>query len=112
MQPMTELPTAIEGYFAAEHAGDREALIATFAAGGTIADEGATYVGRDEIRRWREGVAAKYTYTITVTGSEELGGGRFRVGAHIAGDFPGGEADVDFEFELAADGLIDRLAIG
>ena len=106
---MSDTPEVVDRYLRAADARDVDALVACFAEDGTVLDEGETYVGRDAIRGWREGLASKYTYTVTVTGSAPVGDG-FDVTTHLEGDFPGGEADLTYHFGLR-DGLITSLRI-
>jgi uncharacterized protein (TIGR02246 family) len=104
---MSATPDVITRYLQAQ---DFETLAACFTEDGVAVDEGETHVGRDAIVRWREAVAAKYTWTTTVTGTERVGDARFNVDVHLVGDFPGGEADLTQAFTLR-DGLIEHLAI-
>ena len=104
-------PEVVTRYLAAADAHDSAALAECFTSDGTVVDEGRTYVGREAIKGWRDAVASQWTYTTTVTGSEPDGAGGYQVSAHIEGDFPGGEADLTFSFELDDD-LIEALYIG
>jgi hypothetical protein len=90
---------------------DPVALAACFAEDGTVVDEGATHVGRAEIVAWREKAATQWTYTTEITGMSATGVDRYRVDAHLEGDFPGGVADLAFDFTVRG-GLIASLAIG
>jgi ketosteroid isomerase-like protein len=107
---MTDTPEVVARYLRAADDQDFAALAACFTEDGVALDEGRTHVGRAAIRRWREDVAARWTFTTTVTGCAHTGPGRFNVDVHIAGDFPGGEADLTQAFTLR-DGLIERVAI-
>jgi uncharacterized protein (TIGR02246 family) len=107
---MSATPDVITRYLRAADEQDFDALAACFAEDGTAVDEGETYVGRDAIRGWREAVVSKYTWTTTVTGTHRVGDDRYNVDVHLAGDFPGGEADLTEAFTLR-DGLIEHLAI-
>jgi len=107
---MSATPDVITRYLRAADEQDFEALAGCFTEDGTAIDEGETHVGRDAIRRWRESVVAKYTYTTTITGAERLADDRFHVDVHLVGDFPGGEVDLTEDFTLR-DGLIERVAI-
>jgi hypothetical protein len=108
---MTTTPEVISRYLQAADAQDPSALAACFTDDGTVVDESHTYTGRDEIIGWREKTASQWIYTTTVTGSEPVGASRFRVTAHLEGDFPGGVADLAFDFTLQGD-LISALSIG
>jgi hypothetical protein len=98
-------------YLHAADTGDNSALASCFTQTGIVRDEGQTYTGQGEIRRWREDLANKYTYTTTITGNTLIGEGRERVEVRVEGDFPGGVADLRYDFVLA-EGLIAELTIG
>jgi ketosteroid isomerase-like protein len=108
---MSATPEVITRYLEAADEQDFDALAACFTDDGVAVDEGETHVGREAIKHWREGVAAKWTFTTTVTSTEAVGQTGFNVGVHIEGDFPGGTADLVEAFTLR-DGLIEHLAIG
>lgn len=107
---MTTTPAVIERYLQASDARDAAAVVACFVDNGIVVDEGHTYAGRDEIIGWKEKTASQWTYTTTITGSEPIGASEFRVTAHLEGDFPGGVADLAFDFTLLGD-LIATLKI-
>ncbi|MCW2497013.1 MAG: hypothetical protein JWQ77_2937 [Jatrophihabitans sp.] len=98
-------------YFAATDAKDPSAIAACFAESSTVVDEGQTYSGRSEIERWRRELIGKWSYTTTITGASSAAPGEYRVSAHLVGDFPGGEADLSFDFTLAGDEIV-ALHIG
>jgi uncharacterized protein (TIGR02246 family) len=104
-------PEVIVGYFAASDAQDPAAIAVCFAEDGVVVDEGQTYRGRTQIEGWRRDLLGKWTYTTTITGAETTGPGAYRVSVHLVGDFPGGVADLSFDFTLAAD-QIAGLHIG
>jgi hypothetical protein len=103
------VPPVVTRYLNA--ADDSSALAACFVEDGVVVDEGATYVGRAEIVAWRERAASRWTYTTEITGLSATGVDRYLVEAHLEGDFPGGVADLAFDFTVR-DGLIASLAIG
>ena len=108
---MSATPEVITRYFKAADEQDFDALAACFTEDGVAIDEGETHVGREAIKRWRQGVVAKFTFTTTITSTEAVGETGFNVGVRIEGDFPGGTADLVEAFRLR-DGLIEHLAIG
>jgi uncharacterized protein (TIGR02246 family) len=108
---MTNTPAVISRYLQAADAQDPAALAACFTDDGTVVDEGHTYTGRAEIISWREQTASQWIYTTTITGSEPVSPSQFRVTAHLEGNFPGGVADLAFDFTLKDD-LIATLSIG
>ncbi len=73
-------------------------------------DEGQTRHGTAAIREWRAGAAVKYMYTTEVHSAEPLGLGRYLVTGRLTGDFPGGTADLRWDFTVAGD-VISRLVI-
>jgi uncharacterized protein (TIGR02246 family) len=107
---MNATPAVITRYLRAADDKDFHALAACFTEDGSVVDEGKTYVGRDAIRRWREGTVAQWTYTTAVTGTEQVAGDRYEVAIHLEGNFPGGEVDLTQTFTMS-DGLIGRLVI-
>ncbi len=111
----TSLPAVISRYFTAADNGDDDALVDCFTDDAAIADEGRTWHGHAEIRKWREDVATAYEYTLEVLGAEPSGqtGGRegYDVQTHLEGNFPGGTVDLTYRFSLR-DGSIARLDIG
>jgi ketosteroid isomerase-like protein len=108
------LPPVICDYLAASERGDVGAIVACFAQDGLVVDEERTWRGAEEIRQWREGVAAVYEYTVALTGAKALGEadgvGRFDVYTHLEGNFPGGKVDLTDQFAVRG-GRIVRLEI-
>ncbi len=87
--------------------GDLDTLVACFTSDAEVIDEGRTYHGQDEIRRWRKAVAAEFTYTMSVVGTEAVGTGvdgtdRFIVTADLVGNFPGSPVVLRFRLTLRA----------
>ena len=96
------LPTAIELYFAAENSGDVGALDTCLSAGATVLDEGRTYAGLAEIKRWKAETKKKYGHTIEPLHAEERDG-RTVVKGKVSGNFPGSPVTLAFSFALADD---------
>ena len=82
-----------------------------FASDATVSDDGRTYHGRAEIQAWREELAGRFTYSVTVLGADDDGDGGYRVRTLVEGDFPGGRVELTNGFRLR-DGLIGELMIG
>ena len=104
------LPDVISRYFQFNADRDIDAIIGLFADDATVVDEQETRHGTDGIRAWLTGAAWKYTYTTEVTETEARGPGRYRVTGRLTGNFPGGTADLKWDFTIA-DGYITRLVI-
>lgn len=94
-------------YFARALDADRESYVALFAPDVVVEDDGRTWRGIDDVRRWRADVP-DVTYTVrSVTGS----GDRALAVAEVAGGFPGSPVDLRFSFGYDAAGLIRGLKI-
>jgi SnoaL-like domain len=108
---MTTTPEAIVRYLKAADDKDARALASCFTTDGTVVDEGRTYRGHDEIVAWRENLASQFEYTTEVLSSDPVGEDGYRVTVRVEGNFPGGVADLGYDFRLR-DGLIAALTIG
>ncbi len=105
-----DTPDVIARYLKVAPEGDLDTLVACFTCDAQVIDEGKTYRGHDEIRSWREAVAAEFTYTMTVLESEAVGADRCIVRAELEGNFRGSPVELRFRFTLRA-GLISALEI-
>ncbi len=104
-----ELPATVTTYLTAHDAHDVETAAATFTADATVADDGRTHRGRDEIRSWLERTSSEYTYTTTFTGAT-VQGTEVDVLQRLAGNFPGGVVELRYRFTLSGT-QIARLEI-
>src|SRR6201982_400946 len=107
---MSSLPEIVNEYFALDARRDHGAILGLFADDAVVVDEGQTMTGRDAIRSWREGAVSKYSYTTEIVGAEQLAPDRVLVRGRITGDFPGGTADLGWDFTLD-EGRITQLVI-
>jgi hypothetical protein len=98
-----ELPDIIAAFQGAHDQHDTEAAVATFVADATVVDDGRTYTGTTEIRAWLDRASSEYTYTRSLTGVDDHGDGTFTVSNHLEGDFPGGQVDLLYRFEVEGD---------
>jgi ketosteroid isomerase-like protein len=105
-----QLPDVVSRYFDRDGERDIESIVSLFAEDATVIDEGEERNGTAEIRGWQTGVASKYTYTTEVTGTEALGPDRYLVTGRLTGNFPGGTADLKWDFTIAGQ-HITRLTI-
>jgi ketosteroid isomerase-like protein len=106
----TNLPEVISRYFERDRERDIELIVGLFAEDATVIDEGEERHGTAEIRAWQTGAASKYTYTTAITSAEALGPDRYLVTGRLTGNFPGGTADLRWDFTIA-DQHIKRLVI-
>lgn len=107
---MTAVPHVIARYYAAAERGDVDAVMACFSPDAHVLDESHHYWGAEEVRRWRESVATRFTYSSEITGTERTADGEYVVTTHLEGDFPGGTVDLAQRFTLT-DGMITQLLI-
>ena len=63
-----------------------------------------------EIRAWQTGPASRYRYTTEVLGTVAVEPDRYVVTGRLTGNFPGGIAELKWDFALAG-GRIRRLVI-
>jgi ketosteroid isomerase-like protein len=101
---------AISQFFERDADRDINGIVSLFADDATVIDEGKAYQGTAQIRAWQEGPASKYEYTTEVTGIEATGADRYLASGRITGNFPGGTAELRWDFTVAG-GQITRLAI-
>jgi hypothetical protein len=105
-----QLPEVISRYQAAHDRRDTEAALAAFHPEARVVDEGRERRGLGEVREWLDTTATEFTYTRSFLGAEEEGPGRYLVTCHLEGDFPGGQVDLRYRFEVE-DGRIRELVI-
>jgi alkylated DNA nucleotide flippase Atl1/ketosteroid isomerase-like protein len=104
------LPDAVSAYMRAAEVRDADAVVACFGENAQVTDEGRTWRGRAEIRRWWEGPATKYRYTVKVRGGQRVASDRYLARVRLTGTFPGRTVDLRYRFTLR-DALISALEI-
>jgi carbon storage regulator len=104
------LPAAVSGFLADQVATDHAATLAHFADDATVVDDGTSFAGRDAILGWLSREASEFTFTSTIVKTEKHDEARFTVTNHLEGDFPGGTADLRFQFFVSG-GRIASLTI-
>ena len=97
----TNIPAVIRRYFERDSDRDIDSIVSLFADDATVIDEGKTRHGTTEIRAWQTGAASTYTYTTEITSTEALGTDRYLVSGRLTGNFPGGVADLKWDFTIA-----------
>jgi len=102
--------SSVDRYFEADARRDIDAIVALFSDDAVVFDEGKTWSGREAIRAWQHGPASRYRYTTEVSDVVRTGDNCFRATGRIEGNFPGGTAQLKWDFTLAGD-LIVRLEI-
>jgi hypothetical protein len=100
----------IRRYFELDAGRDIDAIVALFSDDASVVDEGETHRGAAGIRAWQIGPASKYTYTTQVLDTDVLNADRHVVTGRLTGNFPGGTAELKWDFTVAG-GRIRRLVI-
>lgn len=103
-----DLPAAARGFVDGWQAGDADKVEALFAENAVASDQGETFRGQKEIRKWIDDSIHLFTTTLTFLGAREADG---MVGAsyRLEGDFPGGVAELEYQFRLDDEGRIVQL---
>jgi len=104
-----ELPLPIQTYVSAMNRHDIDGVLRPFLKEATVLDEGQTYHGHVDIRKWMEETTRKYRVTGEVSGVTGTDAAH-RVSILISGDFPGSPIELAYSFALEGD-LISRLEI-
>jgi hypothetical protein len=105
-----DIPSVVTDYMDAHVVRDVERAIPLFLPDATVTDERTVRSGTDAIRTWIETGAAEFTFTTTETGYALPAPDHVQIFARIEGDFPGGVADIVYDFQLR-DGKIARIVI-
>ena len=104
-----QVPEVIRRYLDAHDRRDTEVALATFAPDATVDDEERHFRGPDEIRTFLTTAGAEFTYTRTFVDAQSVDDA-WVIHNRLEGDFPGGVADLRYQFVLI-DGLIAQLVI-
>jgi len=104
------LPAAVSGFLADQVGTDHVATLAHFADDATVVDDGTSFAGRDAILGWLSREASEFTFTSTTVKTEKHDEARYTVTNHLEGNFPGGTADLRFQFFVSG-GRIASLTI-
>jgi hypothetical protein len=105
-----QLPAPIRGYLAAHVARDADAALRAFTPTAVVADDGTTYRGTEEIRRFVSRAGLEFRYTTTLVAAERTDEAHWVVTNRLEGDFPGGVVDLRYRFAMDGD-LIAELVI-
>jgi methylated-DNA-protein-cysteine methyltransferase related protein len=106
-----DLPASVAAYLRAAAALDADAVVASFTTNAQLTDDGRTWRGRKEIRRWWQGPATRFRYTVKLLGGQPVGSDGYIARVRLTGNFPGRTADLRYRFTLR-DGLVSILEIG
>ena len=99
------LPGPIAAYFAAEKAGDADAVARCFAEHGVVRDEGGTFTGVTAIREWNRAARLKYHHTVEPLSALEKDGQTIVI-ARVSGDFPNSPIDLENVFVVEGNTIL------
>ena len=96
------LPGPVAAYFAAEEAGDSDALAQCFAEHSVVRDEGGEFTGVTAIREWNAAARLKYHHKVEPLSAVEKDGQTIVIG-RVSGDFPNSPLNLEHAFVLEGD---------
>ena len=100
------LPAAIRRYQEAHDRRETDAALAEFSPNACVRDDGHDHAGLDEIRGWLSGASVAFDYTRTLVDVSTTGPDTWLVTNHLEGNFPGGEVDLHYQFQLQGERIV------
>ncbi|MGY1857147.1 nuclear transport factor 2 family protein [Modestobacter sp. SYSU DS0290] len=104
-----QLPATIRGYLAAHDAGDADTALQAFTPTAVVVDDGITYRGTEEVRRFLTKAGAEFRYTSTLIAAERSDDAHWVATKHLEGDFPGGVVDLRYRFAMDGDSIAELV---
>src|SRR3712207_4300399 len=102
-----QLPATIRSYLTAHDDGDVDTALRAFTPSAVVVDNGDTFRGTEEIRRFVAEAGAEYTYTSTLVSAERTDDAHWVAVTHLDGNFPGGVADLHYRFGMDGDSIAE-----
>lgn len=100
-----KLPINIEGLVKAQNEQDSDAFAQFFTDTATVADEGHSYSGRDEIRQWIRDAFNKYHMQLNPIDFQQQQSNAILT-VEVSGTFPGSPAIMHYHLQLEADRIV------
>lgn len=104
-----ELPENIDGLVKAQNDADSTAFARFFTEYATVFDEGSSYTGREEIKRWIQEATEKYNMQVTPIDFTQTGT-KGMLTVETSGTFPGSPAVMHYHLDME-NALINSLKI-
>jgi ketosteroid isomerase-like protein len=104
-----ELPATIRTYLAAHTASDVDAALPAFAPTAVVVDDGSTYRGTKEVRRFLSRAGAEFTYTTELVGAQRVDDTHWVATLRLEGDFPGGVVELAYRFTMTGDRIAELV---
>ncbi len=98
--PLDQLPATIRGFLAAHAARDTDAALRAFTPAAVVVDDGTTYRGTEEVRRFLSEAGAEFSYTTTLVGARRVDDTHWIAVHRLEGDFPGGVVELGYRFAM------------
>jgi hypothetical protein len=95
------LQQPLADFFSATNGRNADALVALFAPGATVDDEGVQYRGLDSIRGWIAETVERYQFNIDVIDAAAHAPEQARIVGVVTGDFAGSPVQVRYDFTLS-----------
>jgi hypothetical protein len=105
-----QLPAPIRGFLDAHVARDGDAALRAFSATAVVVDDGTTYRGSEEVRRFLAEAGDGFRYTTELISAQRVDDTHWIATHRLEGDFPGGVVELAYRFAMAGD-LIAELVI-
>ena len=105
----TDLPGPIRAFLAAHVARDADTAISAFTPDAVVTDEGRTFRGTEEVLGFLRHSGSEFSYTTELTGAQRVDDEHWVAVNHLAGDFPGGVADLAYRFTMAGDRIAELV---
>ena len=104
-----QLPATLRGYLAAHDDGEVDTALRAFTPSAVVVDNGSTFRGTEEIRRFLAEAGAEYTVTSTLVSAERTDDAHWVATKHLEGNFPGGVVDLRYRFVMDGDSIAELM---
>ncbi len=98
--PPDQLPSTIRDFLATHATRDTDAALRAFTPAAVVVDDGTTYRGTEEVRRFLSKAGAEFSYTTTLVGARRVDDTHWVVTHRLEGDFPGGVVELGYRFAM------------
>src|ERR1700759_1523345 len=103
------VPDVIRRYFLLDAEREIDSIIALVTDDATVVDERETRHRPREIRAWQTAPTSRSPYTTDVLALDALTAPRFLVTGRLTGNFPGGTAELKWDFTVAGDRISELV---
>ena len=104
------LPAPVRGYLAAHGARRADTALRAFTPTAVVVDDGTTYRGTEEIRRFLSKAGSGVSHPTELVGAERVDDEHWIAVNRLEGDFPGSVVELRYRFARTGD-LVSELVI-